>query len=719
MFLKSFKLFNYRKFGEEENEVLFAYEKLKETGNSGNNDSDENMEKEKVDISPTSTLIIGKNNSGKTSVIYALQKLIENQKFSATDFNFNYLHKFLMGYKHKHRSGNEKIELPEIKFKMEIIVNDEKDIISNVAPLLFLKDTNLATLYIKIKIKEEQDFIDKLESLIASNNLLENSRNNPNTDNELFRSLIKAIDEVGLVSHYFNNDNQELKDFKLSNLIKVRTVDANAVTSKNNLTNAFNKIIEYRHRRHKGSHPTNFEDEIDKINKSLTKRFKDDQDVVNKSVGQIEHPDKLTVSLSADLTHEKILQSNVLVYEYLERNLSIPENQYGLGYTNLVTIIAKIMEYIEKEPANPLTSVINIITIEEPETYMHPQMQELFIKNINAAIGQLLEGRDSYVNSQIIITTHSSHILNSKIHSGNSFNYINYLTEYNGLSHVVNLDDDNIVDDRNIGGKRKDDYKKSNLEFLKKHIKYKVAELFFSDAIIFVEGVTEETLVRYWLDHNVDQSLKKYYISVFNIDGAHGLVYHKLIKQLKIPALIITDLDIKVSKKSGKSNDDREQKEGKKASYEQICNIQNRTTTNPTLKVYFGEKLKENNEPFDQDNLIIVYQTKIEEFYPTSFEEALILSNYRHSVLKVALEETRPIIFKSIHEDDNGEVNDENIKKNSRLLQEKLSKSKSEFANRLLFGLLNQEDDAKGEPFTIPNYIQKGLELLSGKLKGE
>ena len=59
---------------------------------------------------------------------------------------------------------------------------------------------------------------------------------------------------------------------------------------------------------------------------------------------------------------------------------------------------------------------------------MHSQMQELFIKHINDAIEYLLMDKQKEINSQLIITTHSSHILNSKIHSGDSFNNISYIT---------------------------------------------------------------------------------------------------------------------------------------------------------------------------------------------------------------------------------------------------------------------------------------------------
>ena len=146
---------------------------------------------------------------------------------------------------------------------------------------------------------------------------------------------------------------------------------------------------------------------------------------------------------------------------------------------------------------------------------MHPQMHEVFIMNINESIATLFEGKHKNVNSQLIITTHSAHIVNSKIHSGNTFNSINYITIKNGYSKAVVLDDDKIVEDNEM--------KKDNLKFLKTHIKFKVSELFFSDAIIIVEGISEYSLLPFYVEQN--QDLDKFYISVFNIYGALALVY--------------------------------------------------------------------------------------------------------------------------------------------------------------------------------------------------
>lgn len=705
MYLESLTLSNFRKYGQDKNMILFAYEKTR-----GNNE-----EEKEVNISTTTTLIIGKNNVGKTTAISALKKLEgKGESFNANDFNFSYLNKFLEDYIKNKVNEEKKIELPEINFKLKIKLDDDDDIISNVYPILFLDALESGTLNIKILMKEAEEFIGLVDELLAKT-----------TDKDRrFKRLLDAIDEVKLETLYYDDEGRKINNFKLGDLIEVTSIEANTITQENSLTKAFNKIIKFRYTRdkkkQKGTNENvgkDIDDEIDAINNKLTDHFKENHEVdVNESLAKIEHVDTLKIKLTSDLNHDNILDKNSLMYEYVEKGLSIPENQYGLGYTNLVMIIAQIIEYIEKSPKDSFTSKINIISIEEPETYMHPQMQELFIRNINAAIEQLLESREKYVNSQIIITTHSSHIVNSKIHSGDSFNYMNYLTVINNKNVVVNLQDETIVDGEvsvfssEETGKLNDSQiekrKRNNLMFLKKHIKYKVSELFFSDAVIFVEGITEEILLKHWIDQ--DQGLHQYYISIFNINGAHGLVYHNLITQLQVPALIITDLDIKMNKLENCKELSDEKK------YKQVDNLIGEVTTNQTLIHYIGEDLGEidKRESHSEGNLYVGYQKKILGYYPTSFEEAIILSNYKNDILKNALKNTKPQIYKKNHAG-----NDENLKEKSRLIQHKLSKSKSEFTNNLLFELIREKKVVTR--LEIPNYIHDGLKWLGKRLKGE
>ncbi|ALS16722.1 hypothetical protein ATD26_07545 [Clostridium butyricum] len=321
---------------------------------------------------------------------------------------------------------------------------------------------------------------------------------------------------------------------------------------------------------------------------------------------------------------------------------------------------------------------------------MHPQMQELFIKNINNAINTLLKDKNKNVNSQLIMTTHSSHILNSKIHSGNTFNNINCINTQNNCARVVALNDEKITPE---GDDSEDD-----LKFIKNHIKYKVSELFFADAIILVEGATEDTILPYYIDKN--EKLNKYYVSIFNINGAHGLVYRKLLKLLKVPTLIITDLDIK-------RDDDEKEK------YKQINNLKDRVTTNQTIIKYNNgsDKLDHIPEYIKDENIIITYQGSIKRSFATSFEEAFILTNFDNDILNKVLNKIKPNIYKEIV----GNKNTKNNIKESYKWQRKLSKSKSEFANELLYNLII-EDDKKKIPL-LPKYIENGIKQLVNQLK--
>ena len=93
-----------------------------------------------------------------------------------------------------------------------------------------------------------------------------------------------------------------------------------------------------------------------------------------------------------------------------------------------------------------------------------------------------------------------------------------------------------------------EDEESESFRFLKKHIKYKVSELFFSEAAIFVEGFAEDMIIPYYIEKR--EGLCKHFVSVFNINGAHGFLYKRLIEALGIPVLIITDLDIECKEES-------------------------------------------------------------------------------------------------------------------------------------------------------------------------
>lgn len=677
MYLKKIKINNFRKFRVDNNIVEFvdAENYLKHKGDA------------LINIAPITTLIVGKNNSGKTTITKALEKLIIDNKFEANDFNFKYLREKLAEYQNNYANKFESVSPPFLEFILTIgIEQNSNDLITNLVPFMTLENVVNSELDILIKYElvENENFHNSVKDLLDEGIVDRMLR---------FKKFVELLsDSMDFKLKYYNSNGFEVP-FRIKDLIEIKAIKANNVENEKCLSRAFSKIVEYRYRSTKGKRDKKeLEQIITEINGALSLNITDKHtNRINTSLNAIESSDKLEMILSSDISFKKLM-NDLIKYEYIEYGDNIPETQFGLGYTNLMMIIADLIEYMEKYPEDSFNSKVNLISIEEPETFMHPQMQELFIKNINEAISSLLKSNQKNINSQLIITTHSSHILNSKIHSGNSFNNINYVTTLEQNSNVVSLNDKKITPQ--LG----DNNNENNLKFLKKHIKYKVSELFFSDAIIFVEGITEETLLRYYLDN--ETKLNKFYISIFNIDGAHGLVYHQLIKLLKVPALVITDLDIKRT-------------DIEKDAFTQISSLDKKTTTNATIKQYNNEKELLTNLPATllTENLKIAFQGKINGFYATSFEEAFILTNFNNQILQDTLKELKPDIYNSIV-GANSDIKE--IKNNSYKLQRKLTGCKSDFANKLLFKYITSDATA-GLPL-LPKYVTEGLTWLSTKL---
>lgn len=691
MHLKSLQIINYRKFTTVNNTVEFV-------ASSG----DFSRANSHNSVAASTTLIVGRNNAGKTTVANALHKLInEASAISGKDFNFNYLGTLL----EEHSKGNTD-NLPFLEFNIVVGVNKNRnDLLSNLSAFISIADVDPnvdeidVSFKIKYEIKEGTQFRSDLKQLIDRY---------PQGKKLLFRKLIELIDKVEFSKNYFGLDGARIKDrFKLSDLITLKTISAQKAFSGNGLSTTFNKIIKYRYENATGPDFTSVEDSLDVINQDITDKISaDHQESVNDVLHQIESDKTFSVALLADLNFEKLLNS-LIKYEYSEGELSIPESQFGLGYSNLMHIIGEIISYVEKFPEEHCQSKINLISIEEPETHMHPQMQELFIKYIDDAVALLLESAEKKINSQLIITTHSSHILNSKIHSSNSFDNINYISTVEGRSSVVKLNDSAVAGSEEYDAaihNSAEEFKQKKLEelkFLKKHIKYKVSELFFSDAVIFVEGVTEETILPYYIEQ--DDELKKFYISIFNINGAHGQVYYPLVKLLKVPTLLITDIDI------NRSDDEKD-------NYSQISNLIGRETTNSTIELFNdgSNDIGQLNSYYENENLYGVFQLdSTESYYATSFEESFILTNYQNAITNEILKNLKPRIYRKISESGTND-NNEQIKDNSYKLQKKLSDSKSDFANELLFKLIATEDTSKCP--VLPSYIEKGLDWLKPRI---
>jgi predicted ATP-dependent endonuclease of OLD family len=732
MFLESVTIKNFRKFRDNNNTIYFVDSKAIKAG--------EKEDKTSL-IAPSSTLIIGKNNTGKTTVARALNLVSMKKKPSAYDFNMDYLRTLIAAYELKleDEGSVDGLDTPHLEFKLSVRVNiteledNRSDIVNNLYQFVPISSEtpDLVTIIVRCEVKEEEAFRNQLVNII-------------NADYSKFKETkLLSLKKLEKLCDFMKDDKLfkltyhtasgvEVTDPSIDELIKVKEIKANRHLSDHVLSDIYQKIISSQFSANEED-KKRLGEEIDKINELIDNSVSDKGETITGVLKEIESNNHVGVGLSGDVTEDLILK-RLIRYSFSEGEDYIPENQFGLGYVNLLNIIGEIIHYVDGYEDESFRNQINLLFIEEPEAFMHPQMQEFFITRIDSAVKKILEiskevgknlGKELYC--QIAITTHSSHIVNSKVHSCNSFDSINYLTSINKNAEAVQLNDKVVCGEENYANNE-------GLKFIKKHIKYKVSELFFTDAVIFVEGVTEETLLQFYLEQN--ETLRGYYISVFNINGAHGKLYYPLVKALKIPCLIVTDLDIKrMNCEKNKKNDDhsvgtacqfcgKTAEEEDKKLYRQITSLQGRHTTNDTIKTFANRKRNEGGlEPIEQvdleeikyfadENLYVVFQKNpIEGQYATSFEEALILTNYNNDILNSVLKSCKPDTYKNIvGVDENKDLS--NLVERSFELQRKLADSKSDFANTLLYKMIVS---GASRP-DLPTYIEEGLEWLARRL---
>jgi len=740
--LESLTIKNYRKFRSTHNTVCFVKPEVI--------DMSSGEEQTKSVISPSTTLIIGKNNSGKTTVVNALKMLCNNEQPSATDFNLSYLNELFNQYKQAFEVDQETkfehLETPNLEFTLMVKVDfSDEDLMTHLAPFISISEEGngepvSVRIIVKVLLAEESAFKEEVIKVFKATDSEGNKLKDSQRFEEIYALLSKEARERKAEGNLYQTSFVDLlgdsaEKFSLKKLINIKEIKANRHLKESVLSDIFSKIVAFQFTNDVDSR-SSLEASIESINGQISGSVGSKSTDISQVLCEIEGTEKVDLNLSGNVTYDAIMKG-LIKYNFMDGNDYIPEDQFGLGYINLLNIIGEIIHFVDSYEDKSHFSRINLLFIEEPEAFMHPQMQEFFIKRIDNAVKKALEIANASsidaktLQCQIAITTHSSNIVNSKIHSSNTFNNLNYLTSVDKCTKAINLTDEAVVAGT-------DNEANKELSFIKKHIKYKVSELFFSDAIIFVEGITEETLLNYYLENHL--VLSNYYISVFNINGAHGKLYLPLAKKLSIPSLIVTDLDIKRAKCEknekhkvsescevcGQQAEDGDTPcvPGSDPDFAQITRLDDRRTTNTTLKE-FNQQLRNKSEDeadklddiefFEDENIYVVFQKDpIEGQCATSLEEALILSNHQNDIINDVIEKCKPDIYQGVL-NNGGEEAREKLIRNSYKLQKKLSDSKSKFSNELLFGLLSAggDDDIPN----LPNYLEDGLAWLVSKLQ--
>ncbi|WP_313529888.1 AAA family ATPase [Shinella sp.] len=235
---------------------------------------------------------------------------------------------------------------------------------------------------------------------------------------------------------------------------------------------------------------------------------------------------------------DKLLNDHTKVRYVGVNGMTLPETYNGLGVRNLVYMLLQLLRFFREFQAAPTSAGVHLIFIEEPEAHLHPQMQEVFIRQldqiISAFVSQLNENRPWPV--QFIVSTHSPHMANE--------------TRFEAMRYFLSVPDGDgmrrsVVKDlrRGMGGAPEPDR-----EFLHQYLTLTRCDLFFADKAVLIEGTAERILLPEMI-RKTDASavgepqLGSQYLTVMEVGGAYAHRFFDLLTFLELRTLIITDID--------------------------------------------------------------------------------------------------------------------------------------------------------------------------------
>ncbi|WP_335934481.1 ATP-dependent endonuclease [Fusobacterium polymorphum] len=668
----------------------------------------------KLELKDELSLIIGKNNCGKTSVLVILDKMLNSSEIVWEDVNLvkqKELYNEINEFNGTVQEENKFLEAIKLQLYIEYSDIDSYENIqnfvmdlepeNNIILLEFISSINIKNiLELKdiIKEREIKDF--STFSRYMSKNFTKYFK---------IKKYSRGYDKE--TKKLILNMKEEIDSKNIQKVIKVTGIRADRAVSNDEgnhalsiLTSRYYETYRKNIKDESNSIFQELEVELEKADRTLYKIyngekaddgkdskgiFRDIIDVVKNYGG---YDNGINISIESSISEKNLLTNNTsLYYKHGDGDSSsLPETYNGLGYLNLIGILFEIetkLQELYEQPAD-----INILYIEEPEAHTHPQLQYIFIRNIknhiNSHRNKLNKEKNKYL--QIIITSHSSHIV-----SECNFDDIIYLKRIDNNILAKNF---NSLKEE-YGGDEKKEFK-----FVKQYLTLNRSELFFADKVICIEGDTERILMPAMM-YKVDKMqssknkstipLLSQNISVIEV-GAYSHVFIPLFVFLGIKALIITDIDSATKNNNGK--------------YEKSHPNNATHTSNASIREFFKEDgLDYGNNQFKEliekkekdkikDRIRIAYQIpEIEgDYQASSFEDAFISLN-KDFILR---NKDNLYDYGALKNFSKKEINNDFYKFSLNKIEKK-----STFASALLY-FDEEENDME---WKVPRYIKEGL----------
>ncbi len=500
-----------------------------------------------LDVDKKTTLIVGRNNTAKTSFIDCINSVLCKKEFSYDDYPlakreefYNLISQF-MNNEITYNEFCRKLPLISIEFYVDYSLDDPETNLGTLSPFIIEVDEEVTTVIIRAEYQlriDEESLRNLLNPCFYNDDVF--SPNIEEVRNICIRNFKSMFSLVILAINPKNISDTQVKTQKeLSDLFPFYSIPAERVLGEDGTqnNNSLGEVIKSLFTTREEDLSPDVVEEVKRLRKIVEDANKDVQknsdmllsSIINKAIGfGYPNGEELQLAVNTQLKIDDQIKSQTeLAYKLDMSKEALPSSYNGLGYKNLIKIEFLLADVAQKINLNG-ASCVPLLFIEEPESHMHPQMQHLFADYIENFLSKITNA-----HIQTFITSHSAHIANTI-----DFSKIRYAQRTaNGVVY-----------------KNLDYFSKENpkhLDFIKKYLTLSRCDLFFADKVIFVEGASERLLLPDMI-HKCDKNglfesqkykLPAQYYALIEIGGAYAYKFIPFINFLGIPCLILTDID--------------------------------------------------------------------------------------------------------------------------------------------------------------------------------
>jgi putative ATP-dependent endonuclease of the OLD family len=587
-----------------------------------------------MSLERTTTLIVGRNNSGKTSITEFFAHFLgdEPKKLRLEDFSAAKRDDFLTAKQLRSEGKDEKAvlaALPVIAATI-FVAYDPANELGALAPFVIDLDPTCKTAKIRIEYRPAHTalalLLDPLVPEGGNDDAAHLFKNLKEGIPKAYEYHVRAVDPNDLSNERVIEMKQLGKLFQYGLVAAQRSLDQH----KRGEPNVLGKLLEALFTTATSATATTSDQAIaaqlkaavSSIEQNIHDGFNEKLTALLPKIKSFGYPGLNDPDLRTEtaLNVVSLLSEHTKVFYTGAHGVHLPEGYNGLGARNLIYILLQLLSFHKSFRANPTLPAVHLIFIEEPEAHLHPQMQEVFVKQLNAAVQVFsAEYPDQEWPVQFVVTTHSSHIANAA-----PFDAVRYFLakpSANGETRQT------VIKDFRKGA---DKIKDADRSFLHRYMTLTKCDLFFADKAILIEGPTERLLMPRMfqlVDTALDDSkkLSQQYVSTVEVDGANAKIFSPLLDFLELRTLVITDLDAV--------------KMGDKDRYVKCPHSQGERSLNTTLRDWFNIK---KGEPLTLDVLTaktpeekvqgyrrVAYQIHEtgSKFCARTYEDAFILAN--------------------------------------------------------------------------------------------